>query len=685
MAKGNKLVIPARHLIYICTLIFFLIAPASICPAQPLSTFEAYVKHKGFPAVSTDIEQFGYELFKQPPSTFAPVDIVPVGPDYLLGPGDELKISLWGKVNTEYLVAIDREGNINIPQVGILHLAGLTFSEAKSFLEKEFSRYYKPSQVKMNVSMGRLRTIRVFVVGKAQRPGSYTLSSLSTLVNALFAAGGPSKIGTMRDIKVKRNGKTIVNFDLYDFLLKGDKTRDIRLMPEDVVFIPTVGPLVGIAGNVRYPAIYEFKTESNLKELIDMAGGLNEIAFKGRVQIERIIDNDRQVVSEADLEEIEAKDIKIQPGDLIRIFPVVQDKRFVRVSGPVHRAGEYGITPGMTVRDLVSLAGGLRYYAYTEEAELTRVTPTPEGPKTEKLIISLKKALEGEPGDDIPLKEDDYLTVKTVPEWELYRKVSIKGEVRFPGTYTIMKGETLSYLIERAGGFTDKAYLKGAVFTRESVKKLQQRQLDEAISRLEEQLLTQSAQTIEASLTPEEAKQHEAAIGQRRLRLAKMRAAKAEGRISIKLDTLDMFKGSPFDIEMEEGDILTIPEKPVHVQVIGSVYNENAFVYYHEAGVSQYLKKAGGTTKDADEKEMYILKVDGTAISKREYGGFFGMRWDSEDNRWIGGFMTSRLDPGDTIVVPVKIEKIDWLREAKDITQILYQIAVTAGVLIVAF
>ena len=641
---------------------------------EELSTFEAYIQGESPLNVSTEIKQFGYDLFEKPPSTFAPVKDVPVGPNYLLGPGDELRISVWGKVNGEHVLTINREGKARLPQMGIVHLAGLTFSECERFLEKEFSRYYKRREVKINISMGRLRSMRIFIVGRVRSPGSYTISSLSTLINALFAAGGPAKIGTMRDIQIKRNGKTIVHFDLYDFLLKGDKTMDIRLMPEDVVFIPASGPLVGIAGSVRSPAIYELKGKTTLRDLLEMAGGFNDIAFKGRVQIERIMDNNRHIVLEANLKKIKTKDINVQPGDFIRVFPAVQDKRMVRLSGPVGRDGEYGYTPGMTISDLISMAGGLKYYAYTDAAELTRITPAREGPRTEKFIINLKDAIEGDPKHNIALKGDDYLFIRTVPEWELYRTVDIQGEVRFSGVYTIKKGETLSSLIERAGGFSGDAYLKGAVFTRESVKELQQSRLDEAMDRLERQLLSSSARAIGIAFSPEEAAQQETASKQRMALIAKLREAKAKGRINIDLDTLENFRRSPSDITLEQGDTLIIPERPVHVQVIGSVYNQNAFVYNPKTKVSAYLKKAGGLTSDANEKAMYILKVDGTAISKRASKG-----------SWLSGFMSMKLDPGDTIVIPEKVEKIAWLRGVKDITQILYQIAVAAGVLIVAF
>ena len=640
-------------------------------PKKILSPFEEYIQGKTPLFVSSEVEQFGYTLFEKPPSTFAPVDNVPVSPDYLVGPGDEIKISLWGKLNADLFSEIDSDGKISIPQIGIVYLTGLTFAEAKETIEKAFSRNYRPEEVKINVSLGRLRTIKVFVVGKVQKPGSYTVSSLSTLINALFAAGGPSKNGTMRDIQVNRNGVTVTHFDFYDFLLKGDKTKDIRLLSEDVIFIPPVGPLTAVTGYVNTPAIYELKEEKTVREVIGLAGGLNDIAFHGRLQIERIMDNKYGTVYDANIEDIKTADISIQGGDLIKVFPVVQDKKIVRLVGAVQREGEYGVGPGLTVKDLISMAGGLQYFAYTDEAEITRIVVTQQGPETTKLLINLKKAIDGDPQHNVMLQENDYLIVKSVPEWELYRTVTLEGELRFPGVYTIKKGETLSSLIKRAGGYTDKAYLKGAVFTRESVRELQQIQVEESVDRLERQMISQSARTIETALTTEEAEQQRAVLEQRRALISKLRLAEAKGRLSIVLDDLDRFEGSPYDIVLEDEDMIIVPEKPQHIQVIGSVYNQTAFVYDPQGTVSTYISKAGGLTRDADKNEMYILKVDGSAVSKRAAGGFFSS-WEV-------------LDPGDTIVIPEKIEKIAWLREIKDITQILYQLAVTAGVLIVTF
>lgn len=631
--------------------------------------------------VSTDLRQFGYDLFVQPPSTFAPVEEVPVMPEYLIGPGDEIRITVWGKIEGQWNVVIDRDGNISLPKVGILGVAGLTFKELKELLHKEFSKYYIGFE--MNVSMGALRTIRVYVVGNAGRPGAYTISSLSTLINALFESGGPSKTGTMRDFQLKRNGQTVVNFDMYDFLLKGDKTKDMRLMPEDVIFIPPIGPVAAIAGCVNNPAIYELKGETKISQLLELAGGLNTLAFRGRMQVERILDNNLQVVFETDLNNVTDKDVSLQSGDVVKIFPVVQDRRMIKVSGAVQREGEYGFIPTMTVKDLISLAGGLKYYAYGKEAELTRTRATDKGPETEKIIFNLEKVLTGDPESNVPLKEDDYLFVRTIPEWGLYQTATISGEVKFPGVYAINKGEKLSSLIERSGGYTDAAYLRGAIFTRERVKDLQQKQLDELVNRLEMELTSSKAiDPALAAVSPEDAKLRRAENLQKREFVAKLKQIKAKGRMTIKIDQPELLKKSPFDLELEESDNLYIPTNPQSVQVIGSVYNQTAFVYSKDKDYSDFIDLAGGYTENADKDNVYILKVDGTAVKPN--GGFLNISWNKDLNRWeFGGQGT---EPGDIIVVPEKLEKVVWwLRDLGEITQIIYHIAVGAGVLLRAF
>ncbi|MBE7414462.1 MAG: SLBB domain-containing protein [Deltaproteobacteria bacterium] len=272
--------------------------------------------------------------------------------------------------------------------------------------------------------------------------------------------------------------------------------------------------------------------------------------------------------------------------------------------------------------------------------------------------------------------------MKRIPEWRGEMYVSLKGEVAFPGRYIIRKGEPLSSAIRRAGGFSESAYLKGAVFTRESVRKLQQKNIDDAIDRFERKILSQSADSAMGALGADEALQIQSAKEQKIALVEKLRAAKATGRISIRLADVGSFEGSVYDIALEDGDELHVPSRSDQVQVMGAVFNQTAFVHEPEATVSSYVRRSGGITADADRKAIYILKVDGTAMS----GSGWGLRWDSARGSWLsGGLMSERLDPGDTIVVPEKVDKIAWLKETKDLTQILYQIAVTAGVLMVMF
>lgn len=644
-----------------------------------ISEFEQFISGRTPTTISTAIQQFGYNLFTRPPSTFAPVDKVPVGPDYVIGPGDELRITIWGNIEGQWTAIVDRDGNITLPKVGILGVTGLTFQELKDTLHKQLAKYY--TNFEMNVSMGNLRTIRVYLVGNAVRPGAYTISSLSTLVNALFESGGPSKKGTMRDVQLKRRGKTVARFDIYDFLLKGDKTRDIRLMPEDVIFIPSVGPLVAIAGNIKNPAIYELKGESKLSDVLSMAGGLTATAFKGRVQVQRIENHKFRTIFEGDLIDIDRhleKDFVVQDGDLVKVFAVVDTKNTIMISGPVANPGEYGITPGVTrIRDIIALSGGTLYYA-SKDAELTRIKVTQSGPQTERLPIDLSRAVQGDPQHNITMEINDYLFIRSVPEWDLYKTVTVGGEVKYPGVYTVQKGERLSSLLERAGGYTDKAYLRGAVFTRVRVRELQQKNLEEVSVRLERELLSAGASQMSAAISREEIEAKRAEYEQKQKFIDTLKRLKATGRFTIRLAHLRLLKGSEYDIELEEGDILHIPSAINVVNVAGSTMFQGSFLYSENLSYKDYIEMSGGYTRNADESNVFILKADGSAMKPKS-----SIFWNSNRSRWeiaALGETVKEVEPGDTVVVPEKIERVAWLRDIKDITQILANVALTAGV-----
>jgi polysaccharide biosynthesis/export protein len=331
-----------------------------------------------------------------------------------------------------------------------------------------------------------------------------------------------------------------------------------------------------------------------------------------------------------------------------------------------------------TVKEVVNRAGGLQKYA-ASEAEVTRLTITPEGPKTNVMKIDVKRALAGDPEHNLLLQRYDYILVHSVPDWQNHQKAEFIGELKFPGTYAVQRGERLSSLLERAGGYTDKAYLKGAIVKRVSVKALQQLQMKAMIDRLEAELLASGSAEVSTAATPDEAKIFAEENKQKRTFLANLRQIEPSGRMVVQFDQIDRLKNSPYDIEIEEGDVIVIPKNPQSIQVIGAVFGQSSFVYQKGKNYFNYIELCGGYTDSADKHNTYILKSNGTAI--KPTGSMF---WDKMSHKWNYGYAHD-LDPGDTIVVPQKLDKIAWLRNIKDVTQIFFQIATTAGVLFLAF
>ena len=296
---------------------------------------------------------YGVNLFRNLPSTFAPVNLVPVTPDYVVGPGDELLIQIWGQVTLNGRFLVDRSGSIFVPQVGSIHVAGVKSEEMHDFLKGQIGRIFR--NFDLNVSLGQLRSIQVFVVGQARRPGSYTISSLSTLTNALFATGGPSPQGSLRHIQLKREGKVIVDFDLYDLLQNGDKSKDEKLLPGDVIYIPPVGPQVAVTGSVNKPGIYELKSQgdSTINDVLALAAGLSNVASRQRLRLERVDDHRRRSMTEISLD-TQGRSTAMQDGDLLEVDAVVsQYKDAVTLRGNVANPGRYTWKPGMRVRDLL--------------------------------------------------------------------------------------------------------------------------------------------------------------------------------------------------------------------------------------------------------------------------------------------------------------------------------------------
>ena len=844
------------------------------------------------------LPHFGHDLFSARAGA-ASLENMPPAPGYVVGPGDEIVVKMWGRVEGVQRMTVDRDGKIFFPKFGSLYVAGKTFAELKSFLQAKVSTI---AEVSSDVTLGQMKGIRVSVIGEVRLPGWYNVSSLHTALQVLAMAGGVKDIGSLRRIEVRRGGNLVETIDLYDFLLKGETGSDTRLLSGDTVFVPVVGKLAALTGEVRRPAIYELGREKTVLDLIRMAGGFTPSAFKRRVQVERLESHDARIVLDVDADELEksGKAFGLSDGDIVRVLPIVRaDENAVTLAGNVVRPGKYELKPGMTVSallpdanaflpetyfdyalltrlvppdlhkevipvnlraivlegkkdadvplqgrdtltvynrsafrdlpkatisgevrmvrpnlprapkteaqvttekiarearavtesavernvltfdiqagmrvaDLVKMAGGLtrlasldraelvrvddnrnyrtiyfhlgkamegdakenlllenedhirihsvmetRYRktvmaagevnnpadyvltegmrlsdllfkaggfkesAYAKEGELIRREVTPQGDlvKTQTLIVFPDRALAGEPAADVPLKENDMLVVRRIPEWSEKIVVTMAGEVQFPGAYAAKKGERLSSLITRAGGFTKDAYLKAAVFTRVSTQKTQQEAIEKLIEDLELEV-AQKGQQVGGSMDREDLEANKELIASRRAIIAQLKKTRAKGRVIIHLADSGKVEGSLGDVLVEDGDRLDVPKKMNVVNVVGRVYNPTGIVYDPARdSVKYYLRMVGGPTESADKDHIFLLRADGSVVTQETANsGFLGFAG--------GGLMNARVEPGDSILVPEKLVQVRFMKDVKDITQILYQIAVTAGVLIVAF
>lgn len=316
-------------------------------PPEPLTEFQKFVAS----TTGQILPVYGANLFRTVPSTFAPLDMTPVPPDYVIGPDDELRVRVWGQVNFQANLRVDRSGEIYLPQIGPMHVAGLTFSELDPHLRSAIGRIYR--NFDLTADVGQIRSIQVYVAGQARRPGAYTVSSLSTLVDAIFASGGPSVQGSMRHIELRRSGAVVTDFDLYDLLVKGDKSKDAKLQPGDVIFIPPVGPEAAIVGSVRSPAIYELRADETLANLISDAGDVSAVAAQARISIERIENHHDRHAMEVAYDQAGLA-TKLADGDLVRVFSIVpMYQKTVILRGNIANPGRFAWHPGMKISELI--------------------------------------------------------------------------------------------------------------------------------------------------------------------------------------------------------------------------------------------------------------------------------------------------------------------------------------------
>jgi len=691
---------------------------------------------------------------------------VPVGPDYVVGPGDSLTIDVWGGISQTLTHLIDRQGRISRPEAGLVQVAGLSLGRTQELIEGTLKQQYRNAQVA--VTIARLRTVRVYVVGDVQRPGAYDISSLSSPLNALYAAGGPTAVGSLRTLRHLRGDKLIAEVDLYDFLLHGVRGTDDRFQGGDTLLVPPAGPQIAVSGAVKRPAIYEVKAGSNLNEVLEDAGGATVAAALENITIERIDankqretvnlplpqgttaaeadatfrkcvikDGDRVHLSQvlpfseravyleghvvrpgrlayhdglqlsevlrsyqdllpepaahgeivrlvtpdlhAETIEFDLADVLIgnssivlQPFDTIRVLGRYEvDAPRVTVRGEVLRPGVFPLSAGMTVGQLVLMAGGFKRDALQQDADLTSYYVV-DGSRVvgQRSAVRIGDAVSGnDRSADVALKPGDILTVHQITGWnDIGDSVTIEGEANHPGSYGFQEGERLSSVLRRAGGFRDTAYPDGAVLIRQQVRLLEEKSRAELIHQIE---TTSAAARLSPNLTTTDSSSTLQLIQQQQEQvLARLRSQPASGRLVIHISSdINSWANTDADIEVRQGDVLIIPKRPGFVLISGQVYNASAITFVPGKTAEWYLERAGGASEFANRKEIFVIRANGAVVGRRS-------------GSWHDGHVLStRLDPGDVVVVPQKIiGASQFWRNLLTVAQIASSTAITAVV-----
>nr|QFF90582.1 OtnA protein [Vibrio parahaemolyticus] len=817
---------------------------------RPVTSSATEVKVNDAEKDEQGLKRFGLDLFAGSPTTFAPISDVPVPADYTVGAGDEIVIQLFGKENTTHRLRVNRAGIINFPSLGPVQVAGMTFSDVRDSLNQRVKE--QMIGVRSDISLGEMRTMQVFVMGDAYKPGAYTVSALTTISQAIYYSGGFSESGALRNVQLKRNGQVIRKLDMYDLLLKGDARNDIRLLPGDVVFIGALGNTISIDGEVNRPAIYEIKPGETYKQAIQMAGGFTANAYSDQIEVKRyaakgardaltlnfsqshdqqtkVKDGDavhvlkkneeltryvqiegdvrhpgyiewksglriadlfqsvdtsfnstadvsyavvvREINPQRDIEVYQvnlanailsptSKDnLKLNSRDRVLVFnrfnnedldtladqetvskaktleqaqlqaqqeqlkeqevmsssvavssatPIEKDSKqpkivfrgkeitkddfealkqntrrtllapvllqlqqqsrlglapqIAEVFGEVKHPGRYPITPRMTISTLIEAAGGLTYNAFTINAELARtvINSKDERASIDVERIDLRQAIQGSIADDAIIVGRDRLNILEKPNVKLQSTVTLQGEVRFPGTYTVRQGETLGELLQRAGGLTEFAHPQGAIFTREALRLQEQKLLNQyaADMRAETAKKTFRADSNMGSVISDPDKTLKF--------VEEASRSKALGRMVVQLNRILKDERSA-DFMLEDGDFLFVPTFRNTVSIMGEVQVPITYLLDNKLDVDDYLNKAGGAKKQADEDRIFVVRADGS-VYKPTSGYWFGNNHEE-------------LKAGDTIVVPIDTDYRDALSTWTAATQILYQTGVAINAL----
>jgi len=737
--------------------------PAALHVPAPYNLMALRDLYSQIPDTSDRLKRFGSEVFTRRDRAVvgsAPLD-VPVGPDYVVGPGDGLTIDIWGGISQTLARTVGVDGHLSLPEAGDIQVAGLTLERTQALVQQALKKQYRDAQV--SVTLSRLRTIRIYVVGDVQRPGAYEVSSLASSLSALYASGGPTSIGSLRSLKHYRGKQLLSTVDLYEFLLRGVQNGEDRLQGGDTLVVPAAGPQVAIWGAVKRPAIYELKGNTTLGALLEDAGGITVAASLQHISVERINPNrDRETISigssEQDAEAISAFELKdgdrihvspiapyservvyveghvVRPGrhpyrdgmrltdvlhsyqdllpepssmgEIVRLIPPdlhVQTIEFnladaligngdaslrpfdtirvlgrydvdaprVEIRGEIMRPGSYPLSEGMTAADLVRMAGGFKRDALVETADLISYHAV-NGTKVEgqRADIRIGDAVDrSDSSADRNLKPGDVLTIHQITGWnDIGASITIEGEVAHAGSYGFQSGEHLSDILHRAGGFRNTAYPAGAVLIREQVRELEEKSRAELVRQIE---TSASAARLSSNIaTVDQSGQAQLIQQQQDQILSQLKNQPATGRLVIHITAdIDSWGGTAADIEVRSGDVLRIPKRPGFVLVSGQVYNASAITFTPGKTAGWYLQHAGGATSIANRKEVFVIRANGSVVGRRSG------EWYDHD------VLSTRLQPGDVVVVPQKIigASLFW-RNLLSTAQIASSIAITAAV-----
>ena len=711
----------------------------------------------------------------------------PVSDDYSLGAGDQLLIRVWGSTSAEATVSLDRQGSISFPKLGTLKLAGVKAGQMDAVVKSFFSKFYK--DIEVSVSLGKLRKITVFVVGQARNPGSYSLTGQSTLTSALFTSGGPNASGSLRRLQLKRQGQTVAEFDLYNFLGHGDKSSDVKLQDGDVLFYPKAAGYMAMLGKLNTLAVFEVKGDKDtLAEYISLAGGLPVSADPRRATLDRIQPGSDQPRSIQDLSLTGVgQQTQVKNGDVLTVLAVVPElSNAITLRGAVAQPGRQAWKPGMRISDVIQKKSVLMtqetvrrqnetlFDQFEQERTARGRARVPSDLATERVLLdkgpnaldknsqnmaltypgamykssdttASKTADPAKPSeltdrdvaiaqlgkptiseeslaervgqlseqvnldyavverfsretlqytllpfnlrnvlnvpksqDDLVLEAGDVITVFSnkdiqIPTSRYKAFVRVEGEVNKPGVYPVEAGDNLRTMIQKAGGTTAEAYLFATGLFREEVKKSQKRNMEKILRKMESEssaTVTQLLQSGNASADPASLNAKVQSVQEaQRQSLERFKMLKPEGRISLNISPSLMVTAENLpSLRLENGDKIHVPPRPDFIQVFGSVNTESALVYRVGFSVKDYIAMAG-ISGTADVYGVILVRADGSAMTNQRY--------------WGNDVLSAQVLPGDTIVMPEKFDRESgWsqtVRNAKDITQVLYQLGIGAA------